>query len=84
MIYGADVDLQVSVTSRLMPDSRETGPHSSGAQDTLSDLAPIRRDEFLERGTDFRFADGQGERRVSFSPGAWRACDSLPITFTPR
>ena len=33
-----------------MPDSRETGPHSSGAQDTLSDLAPVRRQEFLERG----------------------------------
>jgi serine/threonine protein kinase len=34
-----------------MPDSRETGPHSSGAHDTVSDVAPVQRTLQLERGT---------------------------------
>jgi tetratricopeptide (TPR) repeat protein/tRNA A-37 threonylcarbamoyl transferase component Bud32 len=34
-----------------MPDSHETGPHSSGAHDTLSDVAPIQRSLQLERGS---------------------------------
>ena len=34
-----------------MPDSRETGPHSSGAHDTVSDVAPVQRSLQLERGS---------------------------------
>jgi tetratricopeptide (TPR) repeat protein len=36
---------------RSMPDSRETGPHSSGAHETMSDDAPVRRTLHLERGS---------------------------------
>ena len=34
-----------------MPDSHETGPHSSGAHETMSDDAPVRRSLHLERGS---------------------------------
>ena len=66
------------------PLTFSAGPHRCIGSNMARMSLRIVVEEFFERGTDFRFADGQGERRVSFSPGAWRACDSLPITFTPR
>ena len=66
------------------PLTFSAGPHRCIGSNMARMSLRIVVEELFERGTDFRFADGQGERRVSFSPGAWRACDSLPITFTPR
>lgn len=59
------------------------GPHRCIGSNVARMSLRIVVEELLARVTDIRFADESKETRVSFNAGAWRAVDSLPVTFTP-
>ena len=59
------------------------GPHRCIGSHQARALLRIMTEELLKRITNIKFQEGMVETRISFNPSAWRACDSLPITFTP-
>jgi cytochrome P450 len=59
------------------------GPHRCVGSNMARMSLRIMVEELLARVGGLQFAPGQREERVSFSPSAWRAVDSLPVTFTP-
>jgi len=58
------------------------GPHRCIGSNQARMSLRIMVEELLKRVTNIQFAEGQRETRISFNPSAWRAVDSLPITFT--
>lgn len=65
------------------PLTFSAGPHRCIGSNMARLSLRVVVEELLKQATDFRFVEGKREERVSFSPGAWRAVDSMPITFTP-
>jgi cytochrome P450 len=59
------------------------GPHRCVGSNMARMSLRIMVEELLARVTGIQFAAGQREERVSFNPSAWRAVDSLPVTFRP-
>lgn len=59
------------------------GPHRCIGSNQARMSLRIMVEELLRRVTNIKFADGQRETRISFNPSAWRAVDSLPVTFIP-
>lgn len=60
------------------------GPHRCIGSNAARLELRLMVEELLKRVTNIRWAaPDQRETRVSFNPSAWRACDSLPVVFTP-
>lgn len=59
------------------------GPHRCIGSNMARMSLRIMLEELLKRATGLAYADGAVVERISFNPSAWRAVDSLPITFTP-
>lgn len=58
------------------------GPHRCIGSNMARLSLRLVTEELVRALTDIRRAEGRMEERVSFNPSAWRACDSLPVTFT--
>ena len=59
------------------------GPHRCIGSNVARMSLRVAVEELLARVTNLQFATEERELRVSFNAGAWRAVDSLPVTFTP-
>lgn len=60
------------------------GPHRCIGSNMARMSLRIMLEELLERVTEIHWDGDRRDERISFNPSAWRACDSLPVTFTPR
>jgi cytochrome P450 len=59
------------------------GPHRCIGSNMARLSLRLMTEELLKRVMDIKYDGGRRDVRVSFNPSAWRACDSLPVTFTP-
>ena len=59
------------------------GPHRCIGSNMARMSLRVMVEELLKRVRGLEWADDRRDVRISFNPSAWRACDSLPVRFTP-